>query len=85
LIGVFTILDILGFYVLFEAILIPMYLIIGIWGSRKEKVSASYYFFFYTLIGSLLMLVGILYLYNVAGTTDYLSLLTFEIDPTVQK
>lgn len=85
LIGVFTILDILGFYILFEGVLIPMYLIIGIWGSRKEKVTAAYYFFFYTLIGSVLMLIGILYLYNVAGTTDYLLLLGLDLDQDVQK
>ncbi len=85
LIGVFTILDILGFYILFEGVLIPMYLIIGIWGSRKEKVTAAYYFFFYTLIGSVLMLVGILYIFNVAGTTDYLSLLGYEFDEVVQR
>ena len=85
LIGVFTILDILGFYILFEGVLIPMYLIIGIWGSRKEKVTAAYYFFFYTLIGSVLMLLGILYIYSVTGTTDYLLLLGFELDETVQK
>lgn len=85
LIGVFTILDILGFYILFEGVLIPMYLIIGVWGSRKEKVTAAYYFFFYTLIGSVLMLIGILYIYNVAGTTDYLTLLGFEFDEVVQR
>ena len=51
LIGVFSVLDILGFYICFEGVLIPMYLIIGIWGARQEKVTAAYYFFFYTLIG----------------------------------
>ena len=49
LIGVFTVLDLVGFYILFEAILIPMFLIIGIWGSREEKVRAAYYFFFILL------------------------------------
>jgi len=85
LIGVFTILDILGFYILFEGVLIPMYLIIGIWGSREQKVTAAYYFFFYTLIGSVLMLIGILYLYKISGTTDYLTLLGYKIDPEIQK
>lgn len=85
LIGVFTILDIFGFYILFEGVLIPMYLIIGIWGSREQKITAGYYFFFYTLIGSVLMLIGILYLYSISGTTDYLTLLGYEIDPTAQK
>ena len=57
--GVFSALDLLLFYILFEGILIPMFLLIGIWGSREEKVRASYYFFFYTLIGSVFMLLGI--------------------------
>jgi NADH:ubiquinone oxidoreductase subunit 4 (subunit M) len=61
-----------------------MFLIIGIFGSRVQKIEASYYFFFYTLIGSVLMLVGILYLYSISGTTDYLTLLTYSIDPHVQ-
>ena len=84
LFGVFTILDILGFYVLFEGILIPMFLMIGIWGSRTEKVRASYYFFFYTLIGSVLMLISIFYIYNLTGTTDYLSLLGWQFDTNVE-
>lgn len=84
LIGVFTILDIFGFYILFEGILIPMFLIIGVYGSREEKVTAAYYFFFYTLIGSILMLLCIFYLYYMYGTTDYLTLLGINLDPTVQ-
>jgi len=76
LFGVFSVLDILGFYVVYEAILIPMVLIIGVWGSRKEKITAAYYFFFYTLVGSILMLLGIIYIYNLTGTTDYLELLS---------
>ena len=84
LIGVFTVLDILGFYILFEAILIPMFLIIGIWGSRAEKVKAAFYFFFYTLIGSLLMLVSIFKLYALTGTTHYATLLTIELPPALQ-
>jgi NADH-quinone oxidoreductase subunit M len=84
LIGVFTVIDLLGFYILFEGILIPMYLIIGIWGSRNEKVVAAYYFFFYTLIGSVLMLIGIIYMYKLLGTTDYMIMLTYEIPANVQ-
>ena len=64
LIGVFSVLDILGFYILFEAVLIPMFLVIGVWGARKQKITASYYFFFYTLVGSLLMLLSIFYIVN---------------------
>lgn len=65
---IFSTLDLFLFYIFFEAILIPMYLIIGIWGSRERKVRAAYMFFFYTLCGSILMLVGILYIYSVTGT-----------------
>lgn len=85
LFAVFTVLDLLGFYVLFEGILIPMFLMIGIWGSRSEKVRASYYFFFYTLIGSVLMLISIFYIYSLTGTTDYLSLIGFHFDPIIEK
>lgn len=85
LIGVFSILDILGFYVLYEAVLIPMFLIIGIWGARKEKITAAYYFFFYTLVGSIIMLLSIIYLFNLTGTTDYLTLLNTIINETDQK
>ena len=56
----FTIQDLLGFYVAYEAILIPMVFIIGVYGARKEKITAAYYFFFYTLVGSILMLTGII-------------------------
>lgn len=79
LILVFAIMDLLGFYILFETILIPMFLIIGIWGSREEKVRAAYYFFFYTLIGSLLMLLSIFKIYALTGTTHYYALLHLEI------
>lgn len=52
-----------------------MFLIIGIWGSREQKINAAYYFFFYTLLGSVLMLISIFYIYSKTGTTDYLSLI----------
>nr|ALO20687.1 NADH dehydrogenase subunit 4 [Tiaropsis multicirrata] len=84
LVGVFTVMDIIGFYILFEAILIPMFLMIGIWGSREEKVKAAFYFFFYTLIGSLLMLVSIFKLYSLTGTTNYLNLITLELPSSIQ-
>ena len=66
MIGVFAALDGLLFYVFFEATLIPMYLIIGIWGG-PNKIYAAFKFFLYTLMGSLLTLVAIIYLYNVSG------------------
>ena len=66
MIGVFSALDGVLFYVFFEATLIPMYLIIGIWGGPR-KIYAAFKFFLYTLLGSLLMLVALVYLYNVSG------------------
>jgi len=66
MIGVFCALDGLLFYVFFEATLIPMYLIIGIWGG-PNKIYAAFKFFLYTLLGSLLMLVSLIYLYTQSG------------------
>ncbi len=66
MIGVFASLDAMLFYVFFEATLIPMYLIIGIWGGPR-KIYAAFKFFLYTLLGSLLMLIALIYLYNAAG------------------
>ena len=84
LLGVFTILNLIGFYILFEGILIPMFLIIGVWGSREEKVQASYYFFFYTFLGSVFMLLAIFSLYSHAGTTDYQVLCSLQIEKNLQ-
>lgn len=75
---VFSVLDLLLFYVFFEAILIPMFLLIGIWGSRERKLRAVYLLFFYTLFGSVLMLLGILYIYSITGTLNLEYLLTCE-------
>jgi NADH-quinone oxidoreductase subunit M len=66
MIGVFCALDGLLFYVFFEATLIPMYLIIGIWGG-PNKIYAAFKFFLYTLLGSLLMLIALIYLYSKSG------------------
>lgn len=66
MIGVFSALDGILFYVFFEATLIPMYLIIGIWGG-PNKIYAAFKFFLYTLLGSLLTLIALVYLYNVSG------------------
>lgn len=85
LIGVFCVLDLLLFYIFFESVLIPMFLIIGIWGSRERKIKAAYYFFLYTLLGSVLMLLSILYIYFQVGTTDYETLLTFSFSSIEQK
>ena len=65
------------FHIFFEAVLIPMYLIVGVWGSRERKIRAAYFFYIYTLLGSVLMLISILYIYSQVGTTDYEVLLVF--------
>ena len=75
---VFSVLDVLLFYIFFEAILIPMYLIIGVWGSRARKIRAVYLFFFYTLLGSLCMLVGLLYIYSIVGTLNFEYLISYN-------
>ena len=85
LIGVFCILDLLLFYIFFESVLIPMYLIIGVWGSRERKIRAAYFFFLYTLLGSVLMLLAVIYLYYQVGTTDYEILLTTLLTCKEQK
>ena len=69
----------------FESILIPMFLVVGIWGSRERKMLAAYYFFLYTLLGSVVMLLSILYIYSQAGSTDYEILLTFVFSDFEQK
>ena len=64
--GAFCAVDAILFYVFFEAMLIPMYLIIGVWGG-SNRVYAAIKFFLYTLLGSLLMLIALIYLYNVSS------------------
>ncbi len=73
MVGVFCALDLLLFYVFWEAILIPMYLIIGVWGGER-RIYAAIKFFLFTMVGSLLMFVAILYCYFKAGTLDVLEL-----------
>jgi NADH-quinone oxidoreductase subunit M len=85
LIGVFCSLDILLFYLLFEAVLIPMFFVVGVYGSRGRRVRASYLLFLYTLLSSIFMLVAILALYFWAGTTDFLKLQSVEFDPLMAK
>lgn len=83
MIGVFAAQDIFLFYIMFEAGLIPMYLIIGIWGGQ-DRIYASYKFFLYTLLGSVLMLIAMLWMVNEAGTTDVPTLMAYDFDPKVQ-
>lgn len=79
LIQVFCVLDLLLFYIFFESVLIPMFLIVGVWGSRVRKIRAAYQFFLYTLLGSVLMLIGIIFIYFTKGSFDIhiLSLVNF--------
>ena len=81
MIGVFCALDLVLFYVFFEAGLIPMFLIVGIWGG-KERIYAAFKFFLYTFLGSVLMLVAMVAMYVDAGTTDIPTLLTHEFSST---
>jgi NADH:ubiquinone oxidoreductase subunit 4 (subunit M) len=62
-----------------------MFIIIGLWGSRERKIRAAYMFFMYTLLGSVLMLLGIIYIYFQVGTTDITILMTSQFDPFQQK
>ncbi|MCC0038862.1 MAG: NADH-quinone oxidoreductase subunit M [Brucellaceae bacterium] len=83
MIGVFCALDIVLFYVFFEAGLIPMFIIIGVWGG-KRRVYASFKFFLYTLLGSVLMLLAIMAMFWQSGTTDIPTLLTYNFPATMQ-
>ena len=83
MIGVFASLDLVLFYVFFEAGLIPMFLIIGIWGGAR-RIYASFKFFLYTLLGSVLMLIAIMAMYWTAGTTDIVKLLAFKFPSDMQ-
>ncbi|MCB1782912.1 MAG: NADH-quinone oxidoreductase subunit M [Alphaproteobacteria bacterium] len=84
MIGTFSALDGILFYVFFEGVLIPMFLIIGIWGGPR-RVYASYKFFLYTLLGSVLMLIALLTLYVQEGTSDIPELMDRHIDIGLQK
>ena len=83
MIGVFCALDLVVFYLFFEAGLIPMFLIIGIWGGPK-RVYSAFKFFLYTLLGSVLMLVAIISIYWISGTTDVIKLYELGIDAKYQ-
>jgi NADH-quinone oxidoreductase subunit M len=83
MIGVFSAQDMFLFYIFFEAGLIPMYLIIGIWGGA-ERIYASYKFFLYTLFGSVLMLIAMLWMVNAAGTSDIPTLMQYSFAPAAQ-
>jgi NADH-quinone oxidoreductase subunit M len=83
MLGVFATLDLAMFYVFFEGTLIPMFLIIGIWGGPR-RIQASYKFFFYSFTGTVLMLIAIMAMFWQAGTLDITRLLQFSFAPEVQ-
>lgn len=83
MIGVFTALDIVLFYIFFEFGLVPMFLIIGIWGGAR-RVYAAFKFFLYTLLGSVLMLAAILAMIGISGTSSIPDLMAFKFDPGLQ-
>jgi NADH-quinone oxidoreductase subunit M len=84
MVGVFTALDGLLFYVFFEAMLIPMFIVIGVWGGPR-RVYATIKFFLYTFLGSVFMLIGLIYLYIQSGTWDILSWHAMPLGFTAQK
>lgn len=77
---VFTTQNLLLFYIAFESVLIPMFVIIGVWGSRERKMHATYQFFLFTLVGSVLMLIAVIYMSVTCGSTDVLRLRAFTYD-----
>ncbi|MDP9086874.1 MAG: NADH-quinone oxidoreductase subunit M [Pseudomonadota bacterium] len=83
MIGVFAAQDLLLFYIFFEGGLIPMYLIIGIWGGA-ERIKASYKFFLYTLAGSVLMLIAMLVMIGISGTSYIPALMAYDFAPSLQ-
>ncbi|QQQ18839.1 NADH-quinone oxidoreductase subunit M [Brevundimonas vitis] len=82
-IGVFTALDLFLFYIFFEGTLVPMFIIIGVWGGQN-RIYAAYKFFLYTLLGSVLMLLAMLWMAAETGTTSIPALKDYAFDPAVQ-
>jgi NADH-quinone oxidoreductase subunit M len=83
MVGVFASLDAMLFYVFFEAMLIPMYLVIGIWGGPR-RVYASFKFFLYTFLGSVFMLISLIYMFTLSGSFEILDLHKLPLDMTAQ-
>jgi proton-translocating NADH-quinone oxidoreductase chain M len=75
----FAIIDLFYFFVLFESLLIPMFIMIGVWGARNRRIKAAYYFFLYTLFGSLFMLFGMIYLHQLVGSLNYYAILSTSL------
>lgn len=83
LLGMFCALDLILFYVFFEAVLIPMFIIIGIWGGER-RIYSAFKFFLYTLLGSLFMLLAIIFMYIEVGTTDLTAISLHDFSPSMQ-
>ena len=85
MLGTFCALDLLLFYVFFEGVLIPMFIIIGVWGGPR-RIYSAFKFFLYTLLGSILMLLGCLYIWSAAGTANIMELAEgLSLDPVTQR
>jgi len=85
LIAVFVVLDLMLFYIFFESVLIPLFLIVGIWGGSDQRVRASFLLFLYTLAGSLFMLLAIMVIYYNIGSTDFTMISLSDISLDSQK
>lgn len=85
LMSVFLVLDLLLFYVAFESVLVPLFLMVGIWGGSPTRVRSALLLFLYTLAGSLFMLLAILAIYSHAGTTDLTTLVLADMAPHAQR
>lgn len=85
LIAVFSVLDLVLFYIFFESVLIPLFIIIGTWGSGDQRVRAAFLLFLYTLLGSLFILIAILIIFNQLGSTDFSIISISEISLESQK
>lgn len=75
----FIVVDLIAFYIFFESVLIPMFLIIGKWGGRERKIKAGFYLFLYTLFGSFFLLAAIFYIYVLTGTSNYETILNCQL------
>lgn len=85
LILVFIVTDIMLFYIFFESVLIPLFLIVGIWGSSANRIRAAFLLFLFTLAGSLFMLLSFLAIYYYVGSTDFQMIQQYTFDSSVQK
>lgn len=77
---IFLVMDVFGFFIVYEAVVVPVFFIIGLWGGRAQRVYAAYLFFYYTFAGSFSMLLSIMYVYMAVGSTSYLAILNFEFN-----